>query len=79
MNIFRRMRGHSEEDSPACPPPAATEDREAERELWRAQAELLRSRRQRREAEAVAGRLRQGNEQNHFAELLRSAMKGVIE
>lgn len=76
--FFRRLLGGDDIATPSAPP-AACADREANAEMKNAEYELRKSKGQRREAEAVAARLRQENKDNHFAAAMRNALRGVIE
>lgn len=80
MSGLRKLFGRKDPPPHLSPSqPKEVLDSEASREMRRAQAELRRSKGQRQEAEGIAGRLRQSNEEDHFAELFRSVLKGVIE
>lgn len=76
--LIRRLLGREESATPSSAP-AARPDFEANAEMMRARLELRKSKGERREAEAVAERLRRENADNHFAAAMRNALRGVIE
>lgn len=70
--LLRKLRR-----TPPTAPPAA--QGEADRELQRAQAELRKSEKQAEKAQKVAGDLQRVNNENHFAERVLIALRGMVQ
>lgn len=69
--LLRKLR-------PSHPAPPAAQD-EAEAELREAQAHLRRSEGEAAQAQDVAHTLHRVNRENHFAERMRLALKGIVQ
>lgn len=79
MKFLRRILGRDEYPPPTAPSAAHEDLVDAQAEMVVARHELRKSRGEREDAEQVAKRLRKENAENHFAGLLKMALRGVIE